>query len=75
MSYSSSHSCLNSCKMWEGRANVSKVALSLPDQHHINCLKSKLMPSPSPLVPTGRFYSIKRPFLLDFWKIFRTHPF
>lgn len=63
----------DSCKMWEGRANVSKIALSLSDQHHINCLKGKSMPSPSPLVLIGRFYSINRPCLLDFWKRFRTH--
>lgn len=64
----------DSCKMWEGRANVRKIALSLSNQRHINSLKGKSVPSPSPLVLIGRFYSINRPFLLDLWQRFRTHP-
>lgn len=39
----------DSCKMWDGRANISKIALSVSDQH-IVCLKGKYMPAPSPLV-------------------------
>lgn len=39
----------DSRKMWDGRANVSKIALSVSDQHII-CLKGKYMLAPSPLV-------------------------
>lgn len=34
----------HSCKMWNRRANVSKITLSASDQHII-CLKGKYMPA------------------------------
>lgn len=66
----------DSCKMWEGRANVGKIALfqtSISSASRVNpyyllhlwWMQKRLFVY---LVLTGRFYPRKRPLLSDFWK-------
>lgn len=54
----------DSCKMWEGRANVGKIALSVSDQH-IMCLKGKSILSPSPLVDAEKAVCLPS----SYWKV------
>lgn len=67
----------DSCKMWEGKANVSKTTLCVSD-HHTVCLKGKFMTSASPLMDGEKavcllcsYWNIllqEKPLLSDFWK-------
>lgn len=54
----------DSCKMWEGRANVGKIALSVSDQHII-CLKGKSILSPSPPVDAEKAVCLPS----SYWKV------
>lgn len=73
----------DSCEMWNGRTNVSKITLSVSNEHII-CLKGEYMPAHPHwwvrkrlfvyFVLIGRFHPTKRPLLSDFCKWFRTRP-
>jgi len=54
----------DSCKMRDGRASVSKIALSVSDQH-ITCLKGKYVLAPSPLVDAEKALCLP----CSYWKV------